>query len=94
MTKSMPIVRTFRAASKSTPRTYHGLAMPSAASNNWFCILGPLLPRLNAAQCRIQPGSIVRSSSDQPTRISKEASVSDVITAFSLPRFTKFNVGS
>ena len=31
-------VSTFRGASKSTPRTYHGLLMPSAASNSWFCI--------------------------------------------------------
>jgi hypothetical protein len=26
--------------SKSMPRTYHGLAMPRAASNSWFCIHG------------------------------------------------------
>jgi hypothetical protein len=25
---------------KSTTRTYHGLLMPSAASNSWFCIAG------------------------------------------------------
>src|SRR6516225_1158103 len=51
-TKSMPMVRTLRAASNATPRTYHGLPMPRAASNRWFCINGLLLPLLNAAPCR------------------------------------------
>ena len=32
-------------------RTCQGLGMPSAASNNWFCMLGPLLPRLD---CTVQ----------------------------------------
>jgi hypothetical protein len=54
--KSMPIVRTLRAASKSTTRTYHGLSMPRAASNSWFCIHGLLLPLLNAAPCRHSAG--------------------------------------
>src|ERR1700746_4169024 len=48
----MPMVRILRAASKSTPRTYHGVAIPRAASNSWLCIHGLLLPLLNAAPCR------------------------------------------
>jgi hypothetical protein len=48
----MPIVRTLRTASKSTPRTHHGLAMPRAASNSWFCIHGLFASMLNAALCR------------------------------------------
>jgi hypothetical protein len=44
-------------------RTYHGLAMPGAASNSWFCIHGLLLPWLNVALYRIQPNSIVGSRS-------------------------------
>jgi len=35
--------------------------MPRAASNSWFGVHGLLLPWLNAAQCRIQPDSIVWS---------------------------------
>src|SRR3984957_2776251 len=36
-TKSTLIVRFFLAASKSTPFTYHGLAIPNAASKSLFC---------------------------------------------------------
>ena len=37
-TKSTPIVSIFLLASKSTPLTHHGLAIPRVASKSWFCL--------------------------------------------------------
>src|SRR5258706_15178759 len=50
------MVSSRRAASKSTPCTYHGALIPKAASNSWVWFIGSrCLAGLVAAFCRNQP---------------------------------------